>query len=61
LKFLIGYERNYGKTQGRVETVGLVLLVVVGEWAWRREKGGEARSENKNLVLSVYYKSVFLI
>jgi hypothetical protein len=31
----------------------LMLLVVVGEWPWRRESGSEDRVSKKNLVWSV--------
>jgi hypothetical protein len=37
----------------------LMLLVVVGEWPWRRESDSEDRVSKKNLVWSVYDYDVF--
>jgi hypothetical protein len=39
----------------------LLVVVVVGEWPWRRECGSEDRVSKKNLAWSVYDKNVLFI
>jgi hypothetical protein len=39
----------------------MLLVVVVGEWPWKRECGSEDRVSIKNLVWSVYDKNVLFI